>query len=180
MDERGIIHRDLKLVNIKLREGRKRQRRPYRPHPPRRKEWPVTKFQPGIIEGRAHRALPESDLEQILLHVPAGVAILEGPDFRYSYVNDRLAEINGLRVEDHLGKPLADVLPAAAPDILPRLRQVMESRTPAKDHEFSTVLPGSPTRVRHFVVSFFPIVGQDGNVNAVCAVVLDITERKHL
>ncbi len=140
----------------------------------------MTKFQPGITEGRAHRALPESDLEQILLHVPAGVAILEGPDFRYSYVNDRLAEINGLRVEDHLGKPLADVLPAAAPDILPRLRQVMESRTPAKDHEFSTVLPGSPTRVRHFVDSFFPIVGQDGNVNAVCAVVLDITERKHL
>ena len=140
----------------------------------------MTQPPPDITEGRADRELPESDLEQILLHVPAGIAILEGPDFRYSYINDRLAKINGLRVEDHLGRPLADVLPAAAPDIVPRLRQVMESRTPAQDHQFSTILPGDPRSVRHFVDSFFPIVGQDGNVISVCAVVLDITEHKRL
>lgn len=29
--------------------------------------------------------------------------MLEGPDFRYSYVNDRLAGLNGLKPEDHLG-----------------------------------------------------------------------------
>ena len=123
--------------------------------------------------------MPETDLEQVLLHVPAGVAILEGSDFRYSYINDRLAEINGLRVEDHLGRPLADVLPTAAPDIVPRLREVMESRTPAQDHEFSTALPGDPKSVRYFVDSLFPVFGQDGNVNAVCVVVLEITERRN-
>ena len=140
----------------------------------------MTQFPPDITRGRAHRVLSKSDFRQILLHVPAGIAILEGPDFRYAYINDRLAEINGLPVEEHLGRPLADVLPAAAPDIASRLRQVMESRTTAQDHEFSTVLPGDPNRVRHFVDSFFPIVSQDGNVNAICAVVLDLTEQKRL
>ena len=55
----------------------------------------------------------------------------------------------------------------------------MESRTPAQDHEFSTALPGDPKSVRYFVDSLFPVFGQDGNVNAVCVVVLEITERRN-
>ena len=66
-------------------------------------------------------------LDSILLNLPVGIAILEGPDFRYFRINHRLAEINGLSVEDHLDRPLAEVLPDAAPDIIPGLRRVLET-----------------------------------------------------
>ncbi|MFB3068666.1 MAG: PAS domain S-box protein, partial [Acidobacteriota bacterium] len=110
--------------------------------------------------------------------MPAGIAIMEGPDFRYLKVNSRLAEINGLSVEDHLGRPLAEVLPDAAPGIVPRLRQVMEAGEPSSPFEFTTKLPKSPDETYWFMDTFFPIEHRNGKVQAVGAVVLEITARK--
>jgi two-component system sensor kinase FixL len=117
-------------------------------------------------------------LDTVLLNLPVGVAIMEGPDFRYYRVNERLAEINGLRVEDHLDRPLAEILPDAAADIVPGLRRVLETGEPRLDREFSTRLPKDPDVTRHFIDSFFPIKGADGEPRAVGAVVLEITARK--
>ena len=117
-------------------------------------------------------------LDTILLNLPVGVAILEGPAFRYYRINHLLAEINGLSVEDHLDKPLAAVLPDAAPDIIPGLRHVLETGEARLNREFSTRLPKDPEVIRHFIDSFFPIKGEDGTPRAVGAVVRDITERK--
>ena len=117
-------------------------------------------------------------LDTILLNMPAGMAILEGPEFRYSRINKALADINGLPMEDHLGRRLAEVLPDAAQDILPRLREVLETGKPALNHEFNTRLPRDPDQICWFIDSFFPVMGEDGKPIAVGAVVLDITERK--
>jgi len=117
-------------------------------------------------------------LDSILLNVPVGIAILEGPDFRYFRINHKLAEINGLPVEDHLDRPLAEILSDAAPDIVPGLRRVLETSEPILDREFSTRLPKEPDVIRHFIDSFFPIKGADGEPRAVGAVVLEITARK--
>jgi len=117
-------------------------------------------------------------LDTILLNMPVGIAILEGPDFRYYRINQRLAEINGLPVEDHLDRPLAEVLPDAAPVIIPGLRHVLETGVPRLNREFSTRLPKDPDVIRHFIDSFFVIKGADGKSRAVGAVVLEITERK--
>ncbi|MCH8962880.1 MAG: response regulator, partial [Bacteroidetes bacterium] len=113
-------------------------------------------------------------LDTILLNLPVGVAILEGPDFRYYRINHRLAEINGLPVEDHLDRPLAAVLPDAAPDIIPGLRHVLETGEARLDREFSTRLPKDPAVIRYFIDSFFAIKGADGKPKAVGVVVLDI------
>ncbi len=117
-------------------------------------------------------------LDTILSNIPVGIAILEGPDFRYFRINEYLAEINGLPVEDHLDRPLAEVLPDAAADIIPGLRSVIESGEPSLHREFSTSLPKDPDEIRHFIDSFFPIKGADGKPSAVGAVVLEITSLK--
>jgi len=117
-------------------------------------------------------------LETILSNMPAGIAIMEGPEFRYVKINRRLAEINGLSVEDHLGRPLEEVLPDAATDIVPRLRQVMESGEPSSPFEFSAKLPKSPDEVFWFVDTFFPINDTNGEVRSIGAVVLEVTARK--
>ncbi|MDK1028238.1 MAG: PAS domain-containing protein [Anaerolineae bacterium] len=116
-------------------------------------------------------------LDTLLLNMPVGLAILEGPEFRYFRVNQLLAEINGVPIEDHIGKTLAEVLPDAAPDILPGLRQVMERGVPSPQREFSTRLPNNPQEDRHFIDAFIPIIGEDGEARAVGAIVIDISER---
>ncbi|MCZ6711248.1 MAG: PAS domain-containing protein, partial [Gammaproteobacteria bacterium] len=117
-------------------------------------------------------------LDSVLANIPVGVAILDGPDFRYRRLNPRLAEINGLPVDDHLGRTLAEILPDAAPDILPGLRRVLTTGEPRLDREFSARLPKDPEVTRHFIDSFFPIKGADGKVRAVGVTVLEITARK--
>ncbi|MCH6560067.1 sigma 54-interacting transcriptional regulator, partial [candidate division KSB1 bacterium] len=117
-------------------------------------------------------------LDTVILNMPAGLAILEGPEFKYFRINQELADINGLSVEEHLGRPLAEVLPQAAKDIVPVLQKVLDTGEATPRREFSTRLPKDPDEIRHFIDSFFPIKGQDGKVKAVGAVVLDIGERK--
>jgi len=134
------------------------------------------KQQPSDTEKELRRT--QEYLDTIFSNMPAGIAIMEGPDFRYLKVNSRLAEINGLSVEDHLGRPLAEVLPDAAPDIIPRLRQVMETGEPSSPFEFTTKLPKSPDETYWFMDTFFPIEHRNGKVQAVGAVVLEITARK--
>jgi len=89
-----------------------------------------------------------------------------------------LAEINGLTVDEHLGRPLKEVLPDATADIVPRLQKVLATGKPSLNFEFSTKLPKNPNEIRHFIDSFYPITEEDGKIRAVGAVVFDITERK--
>jgi len=118
-------------------------------------------------------------LDTVLTNMPVGVAILEGPEFRYFRINSTLANLNGLSIEDHIGKPLAEVLPRAAKAILPRLHEVQKTGEPSSQFEFSMKLPKDSNNTVHLIDSFFPIKEADGKVKAVCTVVIDITQRKN-
>ena len=116
-------------------------------------------------------------LDIILFNMPVGVAILEGPEFRYFRINQVLADLNGLPVEEHLGRPLEEVLPQAAPGILPNLRKVFENGEAILAHEFSVRLPSNPGNEVNLVDWHFPI-SVDGRIKAIGAIVMDITARK--
>ena len=116
-------------------------------------------------------------LDTILLNMPVGVAILEGPEFRYFKINQALADLNGLPVEEHLGRSLEEVLPEAAPGILPNLRKVFENDEAILAREFSVVLPSDPDEKVHLIDWHFPIAVA-GTTKAVGAIVMDITKRK--
>jgi len=117
-------------------------------------------------------------LDTVILKMPAGLAILEGAEFKYFRINQELADINGLSMEEHLGRPIAEVLPQAAKDIVPVLQKVLDTGESTPRREFSTRLPKDPDEIRHFIDCLFPIKGPDGKVKAVGVVVLDIGERK--
>ena len=116
-------------------------------------------------------------LDSILFNIPVGVAILEGPEFRYFRINQVLADLNGLPVEEHLGRPLEEVLPKAAPGILPNLRKVIESGEAILAREFSIRLLSNPGKDVNLIDWHFPIT-VDGRIKAVGAIVMDITARK--
>jgi len=116
-------------------------------------------------------------LDIILFNMPLGVAILEGPEFRYFRINQVLADLNGLPVEEHLGRPLEEVLPQAAPSILPNLRKVFENGEAILAREFNVPLPSNHGKEVNLIDWHFPIT-VNGRIQAVGAIVMDITERK--
>ncbi len=136
----------------------------------------------GIAKDISDRKKVESRLNQvkeyldsILLNLPIGMAILEGPEFRYFRVNQKLAEFNGLPIESHLGKPLVEILPHSREKILPEMRQVIASGEAILHREFSVELPKTPGKLVHLIDWLIPIYGENREP-AVVAVVLDVTE----
>ena len=78
-------------------------------------------------------ALRERQLQSFFRGATAGLALLD-KDLRYVQINDTLAEMNGLSVEDHLGRTLREVVPWLAPMAEPILHQVMASGRTRLEH----------------------------------------------
>jgi PAS domain S-box-containing protein len=115
-------------------------------------------------------------LESLLVTAPIGVAFFD-TDLRYALLNEALAQINGLPVEDHIGRRVGEVLPDldAAPER--DLRRVIDTGEPLVGVELAGVTRAHPGEWRHWIVSYYPVV-LDGTTVGVGAIFVDITERK--
>src|SRR5215467_6259095 len=60
---------------------------------------------------------------------PIGLACLS-PDCRYLQINQRLTEICGISVEDHLGRFVRDCVPALADSVEEIVRSIVETGDP--------------------------------------------------
>ncbi|MGA2030872.1 MAG: ATP-binding protein [Thermoguttaceae bacterium] len=121
--------------------------------------------------------LRERQLQAFFLGATAGLALLD-KDLRYVQINNTLAEINGVSVEEHLGRTVREVVPGIAPMIEPILQKVLATGEPVLNVEVSGETRSQPGIWRHWMESFFPITGADGSPNGVGAMVVEITRRK--
>jgi PAS domain S-box-containing protein len=128
-------------------------------------------------EEQARRQL--SYVEAIYATAPVGLCFVD-TDLRCLRVNERLAEINGRPVEEHLGRTVREILPKVADTVEPVLRRVIETGEPALNLEQCVVTAREPVGARHFVSSFYPIKNGGGRVLGVNVVVMEITERKKI
>jgi PAS domain S-box-containing protein len=115
--------------------------------------------------------------DSLLAEAPVGFAFFDR-EHRYVRLNRALAEINGLPVEEHLGRILAEVLPVNAAVVDPILDRVLTTGEPVLQVEMAGETPAAPGRLRHWLTSFYPVRAPDGAVTWVGAVVVEITERK--
>lgn len=118
-----------------------------------------------------------SELAAIYNDAPVGLAVL-GIDFRYQRINARLAEINGVPVEAHIGRTVREVLPQLADVAEALVRQVAATGQPLLNHEIEGETAALPGVVRRFVEHWSPIRAADGKVVAVNVVVEDVTPQK--
>ena len=116
-------------------------------------------------------------LDTILSTAPIGFAF-HNCDLVYERVNETLAAINGLSVEQHIGLTLHDVLPEMAAMLEPLLRGVLETGEPVIDLEFSGQTPANSGRQQYWLLSFYPVRTQGGEMLGVGVLVSEITERK--
>ena len=108
---------------------------------------------------------------------PMGVALFKGPDFVYVKINQLMADLNGLPMEAHLGKRLIDVLPDAADNLLPIMRQVLESGEPVTGRRFSMCLPKDPDTPVELIDYLSPITGEGDRPVGVGHLVIDVDAR---
>lgn len=108
--------------------------------------------------------------------LPVGIALYD-LELRHRFVNDALAKMHGIPLEDHIGRRYRELLPATADEVEAHLRGVLESGTPLQEAQLSGELPGSPGTEFHQLRSYFPIRTPDGTLSGIGVTVVDITER---
>jgi PAS domain-containing protein len=124
-----------------------------------------------------HRAI--LTMEAAFAHVPVGLAALD-LDLRYVRINRLLAEINGLPVEDHIGKSIHDVIPEIAPTAELRIRQVMATGIASLGAVFEGATPAQPHLRRVWRESIYPVIDRNAALLGVTVVVEEITEQRRL
>jgi len=110
---------------------------------------------------------------------PVGLAFFDR-QFRFLRVNRKLAEINGRRIEDHVGETMWEIDPTLAGFIETHLRRVLTTGEPVMNVEFDAATPGNPGDMHNWLSSFFPIETDGRELFGIGLVVTDVTEIKLL
>jgi PAS domain S-box-containing protein len=116
-----------------------------------------------------------AEIETVYRTAPIGLALFDTKDFRYLRLNDRQAEFFGLRPEQVVGRTLTEMAPIEG------LRELFEqvlAGQPVVNFPLEGELVTRPGEHRYWTVSYFPVVGADGTVQAISAASLEITQQK--
>ncbi len=116
-------------------------------------------------------------LEAFMQDNTIGLAVFDR-QHRYVRVNQRLAEINGVSIAEHIGRTMSEVIapPRTAPD--DAIEQVFTSGKSVDNLEIVEPLPNPSGHVRYWTTSFFPIPA-DGPPQWAGVLVTETTEHKH-
>ena len=138
-------------------------------------------YQPSIATGAPS---PFSDavfaqqptLQLIYETAPIGLAFLS-PDCRYLQINQRLTEICGISIEDHLGRYVRDCVPALADAVEGIVQSIMRTGDPVTGVEVAGQR-ADQTDERFWVTYWHPHRSADGEIVGVNVAAEEITERK--
>lgn len=142
----------------------------------------------NLREARERRALAAAEealrqrealLDAFFHNSPSGMVVLDR-QFRHIKVNDALAAINGLPVEAHLGRTVAEIVPGLAPKIERIYQEIATTRRPVLDVEIAGETPREEGGAAHWLTSHFPILDGEGEILAVGGIVTEITARKRV
>ena len=119
-----------------------------------------------------------SILDTLQSTAPVGFSFVD-PDFRFVRVNEKAAAINGVSVQDHLGRTMAEVIPQFWPQLEPSYRGVLTSGEPMLNVEVASETAEDPGRIHYWLESLYPVRVQ-GEIIGVGAVFVDVTEQKEV
>jgi PAS domain S-box-containing protein len=121
--------------------------------------------------------LPQQPALQLIYDTaPIGLAFLS-PDCRYLQINQRLTEICGISVEDHLGRSVRDCVPALADSVEGIVRSIMDTGEPVIGVEVAGQR-ADQTDERSWVTYWHPLRNSAGEIVGVNVAAEEITERK--
>jgi PAS domain S-box-containing protein len=142
----------------------------------------MTSYQPSLAGGpppqfsEAVFAAQQPTLQLIYDTAPIGLAFLS-PDCRYLQINQRLTDICGISVEDHLGRYVRDCVPALADAVEGIVASIMRTGDPVTGIEVAGQR-ADQTDERFWVTYWHPHRNPAGEIVGVNVAAEEITERK--
>jgi diguanylate cyclase (GGDEF)-like protein/PAS domain S-box-containing protein len=115
-------------------------------------------------------------IEMLLSRAPIGLGFVDR-DLRRVWVNEALAQYNGLTVDAQIGRRVPDLVPTLWPQMEPCYRKVLDHGEAVLDVEVTGPNEADPDIVRHWRNSYYPVI-LDGEVVGVGVVAVDISELK--
>ena len=120
---------------------------------------------------------PEQPALQLIYDAaPIGLAFLS-PDCRYLQINQRLTEICGISVEDHLGRTVRDCVPALADAVEGIVSSIMETGDPVTGIEVAGQRADQADE-RFWITYWHPLRSPSGEIVGINVAAEEITERK--
>jgi PAS domain S-box-containing protein len=137
----------------------------------------------GSVDGNGYSAsgrsttTPLLGLEWIYDTAPIGLACLS-TDCRYLQVNQRLTEICGISVADHIGRTVRETVPQVADQVEQIVQTILQAGKPITGVEVSGQRTDQFNGDRWWSTSWHPLKAFDGTIVGINVVAEEITERK--
>jgi len=122
------------------------------------------------------QGMPLPLLQTVFEHAPLGLAHWDS-DLRFRAINPVLATMNGLPVEEHLGRRVDEVLGPLGEEVGRVLRQVLSTGRPVENLVQTGETPAALGVARRWQTSYHP-VADAGGVTGVVAIVEELTQRE--
>jgi PAS domain S-box-containing protein len=129
----------------------------------------------GRRSAQLYRQPPE--LQLIYDTAPVGLAFLT-PDCRYAQINQRLTEICGISVADHIGRSVRQTVPQVADQVEKIVQAVTRTGEPVIGIEVHGQRVDKLNADHVWITSWHPLRKPDGSIVGVNVVAEDVTERK--
>ncbi|MEH1909453.1 PAS domain S-box protein [Nostoc sp.] len=130
-----------------------------------------------IHQTLVHYAESLSLLDALLGAAPVAVCFLDR-ELRYIRINQVLADINGLTIEEHLGRKFGEVLPAMAAELELQLQCVLDTGEPLLNVEISGETRGQPGRYGYWLGNYYPVNNAMGETIGIGIILADMTAAK--
>lgn len=99
-------------------------------------------------------------------------------ELRYIRINQVFADINGLTVEEHLGRKFGEVLPAMATELEQQLQRVLDTGEPLLNIEISGETRKQPERYGYWLGNYYPVNNAMGETVGIGIILADVTSAK--
>ena len=135
----------------------------------------------GVVSAKSSQvagvSVPQQPALQLIYDTaPIGLAVLS-PDCRYLQINQRLTEICGISVEDHLGRTVRDCVPGLADAVEGIVRSIMKTGDPVTGIEVAGQR-ADQVEERSWVTYWHPLRNPAGEIIGINVAAEEVTERK--
>ena len=125
-------------------------------------------------ELRAALSQRESELRTIYDHAPIGMATFDR-ERRFTGINQRLADINGIAQDEHIGRTVSEIAPGMAEAANASLERVLTSGEPIRHDRVMGFINHHSDEPRVFDIQWYPLE-RGGEIHGVTVLVDDATE----
>ncbi|WP_411280966.1 PAS domain S-box protein [Gemmatimonas sp.] len=117
------------------------------------------------------------NIDTLLHTAPIGFCFLDR-DLRYVRINTRLAEMNGISVQAHVGRHVSEIVPTLVDGIRDVTERIRATGEAVLNHEHSGETPAAPGVTRFWSGSWYPVRADAGELVGFGVMIEEITTRK--